>query len=122
MIPHCIFPAKIFGQGYDEENKTKAAITLKLEESDKGQTPEGVAEASVRGLERGEEMVTTEMLGGLMWAVGMGSSRKRGWGVWDTVVGMVVLWVIGWVRWDMDRTVVKWGRREVTEMKPKVKS
>ncbi|KAI4179812.1 MAG: hypothetical protein L6R41_007630, partial [Letrouitia leprolyta] len=32
VIPHCIFPATIFGQGYDEENKTKPGITLKLEE------------------------------------------------------------------------------------------
>ncbi|KAL8644034.1 MAG: hypothetical protein Q9210_007453, partial [Variospora velana] len=46
VIPHCIFPATIFGRGYEEENRTKPAITLKLEEDDKGQTPEEVTEAS----------------------------------------------------------------------------
>ncbi|KAI4125503.1 MAG: hypothetical protein LQ338_004205 [Usnochroma carphineum] len=121
VIPHCVFPATIFTQSYVEENKTKHPITLKLEEDDKGQTPEEVAEASVRGLERGEEMVTTEWLGGLMWTGAMGGSRKRGWGVWDTVVGWVVLVVFGWVRWDMDRTVRRWGRGVRMEIKPKVK-
>ncbi|KAI4282206.1 MAG: hypothetical protein L6R38_003118, partial [Xanthoria sp. 2 TBL-2021] len=115
VIPHCIFPATILSQGYIEENKSKHPVTLKLEEDDKGLTPEEVAEASVKGLERGEEMVTTDFLGGLMWRSVMGFSRK---GLWDTLVGMMVLWVVGWVRWDMDRTVQKWGRGEVSEMKP----
>ncbi|KAI4174718.1 MAG: hypothetical protein LQ343_002089 [Gyalolechia ehrenbergii] len=122
VIPHCIFPATIFGQGYDEENKTKPGITLKLEEDDKGQTAEEVAKASVRGLESGEEMVTTEMLGGLMRRGCLGASRKSGWGVWDTVVSWVVVLVMGWVRWDMDRTVKRWGRGEVKCIRTKSKS
>ncbi|KAL9043094.1 MAG: hypothetical protein Q9180_000127 [Flavoplaca navasiana] len=116
VIPHCIFPGTILSPGYIEENKSKHPITLKLEEGDKAHTPEEVAEASVRGLEKGEEMVTTDFLGGLMWRSMMGFSRK-GW--WDTLVGMVMLWVVGWVRWDMDRTVKRWGKGEVSEVKPK---
>ncbi|KAL8729884.1 MAG: hypothetical protein Q9166_004441 [cf. Caloplaca sp. 2 TL-2023] len=119
VIPHCIFPALIFTQGYIEENKGKPTVTLKLEEDDRGQTADEVAEASIKGLERGEEMVTTEFLGGLMWRSIMGFSRKGGWGLWDTVMGAMVLWVVGWVRWDMDRTVEKWGRGEVSDIKPK---
>ena len=116
VIPHCIFPATILSQGYIEENKCKPPVTLKLEEADDGLTPEEVAEASVKGLERGKEMVTTDFLGGLMWQSVMGFSRKS---LWDTLMGMVVLWVVGWVRWDMDRTVKKWGKGEVKEIKPK---
>ncbi|CAO1605203.1 hypothetical protein XANCAGTX0491_008726 [Xanthoria calcicola] len=115
VIPHCIFPATILSQGYIEENKSKHPVTLKLEEGDKGLTPDEVAEASLKRLERGEEMVTTDLLGGLMWTSVMGFSRK---GVWDTLVGMVVLWVVGWVRWDMDRTVQKWGKGKGRDMKP----
>ncbi|KAL8807055.1 MAG: hypothetical protein Q9200_004814 [Gallowayella weberi] len=118
VIPHCIFPATILTQGYIEENKSKHPVTLKLEEDDKGQSPEEVAEASVRGLERGQEMVTTEFLGGLMWRSIIGFSRK---GVLDTVMAAVMIWVVGWIRWDMDRTVKKWGRGEVSEIKPKEK-
>lgn len=95
-------------------------MTLKLEEGDKGQTADEVARESVKGLEEGREMVTCEVLGGLMWRAGMGSSRKSGWGVWDTLVGWVILVVMGWVRWDMDNTVRKWGRGEIKEVvKPK---
>ncbi len=70
----------------------------------------------MKGLERGEEMVTTDFVGGLMWRSAMGFSRK---GFVDTLVGMVMLWVVGWVRWDMDRTVRKWGLGEISEIKPK---
>ncbi|KAL8766545.1 MAG: hypothetical protein Q9209_006688 [Squamulea sp. 1 TL-2023] len=115
VIPHCIFPSTILSPGFMEENERKHPITLKLEEDDKGQTPEQVAEASIRGLERGDEMVTTDFQGGLMWRSIMGFSRK---GIWDTLVGAVLLWVVGWVRWDMDRTVRKWGRGELSEIKP----
>ncbi|KAL9008424.1 MAG: hypothetical protein Q9173_006448 [Seirophora scorigena] len=48
VIPHCIFPATIFGQGYDEENRMKPAVTLKLEEDDKGQAPEEVTEVKTK--------------------------------------------------------------------------
>ncbi|KAL8777681.1 MAG: hypothetical protein Q9213_007755 [Squamulea squamosa] len=116
VIPHCIFPATILSPGYIEENKRKHPVTLKLEEGDKKQTPEEVAEASIRGLERGDEMVTTDFLGGLMWKSIMGFSRKS---IWDALVGAVILWVVGWVRWDMDRTVRRWGRGELREIKPK---
>ncbi|KAI4240578.1 MAG: hypothetical protein L6R40_005066 [Gallowayella cf. fulva] len=119
VIPHCIFPATILSQGHIDENKSKHPVTLKLEEGDKGQTPDEVAEASLKGLERGEEMVTTEVIGGLMWRSMMGFSRRNGWGFLDTVLATMVVWVVGWVRWDMDRTVMKWGTGEA---KPKGKS
>ena len=38
----------MFSPGYEEENKTKPALTLKLEESDGGLTPEKAAEGAVR--------------------------------------------------------------------------
>ncbi|KAL8997529.1 MAG: hypothetical protein Q9169_003224 [Polycauliona sp. 2 TL-2023] len=116
VVPHCVFPATILSPGYIEENKCKPPITLKLEEADDGHTPEEVTEKSVKGLERGEEMVTTDFLGGVMWRSMMGFSRK---GLLDALWGVVVLWVVGWVRWDMDRTVRKCGRGEMKDVKPK---
>lgn len=68
----------------------------------------------MRGLERGEELVTTGGLLGYAMKVGMlGSSRRNGWGVLDTVVGWVVLVVMVVVRWDMDGTVRKWGEERL---------
>lgn len=42
-------PATLFTPGYEEENKTKPAITLKIEEGDPGQTPEQAAAAMLKG-------------------------------------------------------------------------
>lgn len=39
----------MFSPGYDEENKTKPALVLKLEESDGGLTPEKAAEGLYEG-------------------------------------------------------------------------
>lgn len=107
---HTIFPATIFSAAHERENLTKPAITKKLEESDGGQTPDEVAIASVRGLERGEEMVTTSGLLGYAMKVGMlGASKRNGWGVVDTIASWIVSVVLMVVRRDMDGTVRKWG-------------
>ena len=42
-------PVTMFSPGYEEENKTKPALTLKLEESDGGLTPEKAAEGLYEG-------------------------------------------------------------------------
>lgn len=106
-----MFPATIFSPGLEEENKQKHPVTHMLEEGDKGQSAEEVARASVRGLEKGQEMVTTEFLGGLMKRGMLGSSRGRG--LWDIVLGAVVNVVFWVVRWDMDGKVRRWGREKM---------
>ena len=107
---HTIFPATIFTAMYAQENLTKPAVTKKLEESDGGQTPDQVAVASVKGLERGEELVTTSGLLGYAMKVGMlGASKRNGWGIVDTAVSWLVSIIFVAVRWDMDRTVRRWG-------------
>lgn len=108
---HTIFPATIFTASYEEENKTKPAVTKKLEESDGGQTPDEVAIASIKGLERGEELVTTSGLMGYAMKAGMlGSSVRNGWAIVDTIASWAISVVFVLVRWDMDRTVKKWGK------------
>lgn len=42
-------PVTMFSPGYDEENKTKPALVIKLEESDGGLTPEKAAEGLYEG-------------------------------------------------------------------------
>lgn len=46
---HICFPGSIYSPGYEEENKTKPEITLKIEESDGGAKPDVVAEGLLRG-------------------------------------------------------------------------
>jgi len=108
---HCIFPSTIYTDALEVEKETKPAVTLKLEESDNGQMPDEVAVACVRGLERGEEMITTNGLIGYLMKVGMlGSSIRNGWGILDTMTGWLASVVLIFVRWDMDRTVKNWGK------------
>lgn len=46
---HIFFPPTMFTPGYEEENKTKPKITLKIEESDTGLTPDQAALALFQG-------------------------------------------------------------------------
>ncbi len=111
---HTVFPGTIFTEGYDKENLIKPAITKKLEESDGGQTPEQVAVASVTGLERGEELITTNGILGVAMKSGMlGGSRRNGWGFIDTVMGWLVMIVMVFVRRDLDGKVKTWGKERL---------
>jgi 3-dehydrosphinganine reductase len=46
---HMFFPATIYSPGYENENKTKPEITLKIEERDPGFKPEVYAEELLKG-------------------------------------------------------------------------
>jgi len=47
---HIYFPVTIFTPGYEEENKIKPALTLKIEEGDDGVTPEYCAASLLQGM------------------------------------------------------------------------
>ena len=99
------------------ENQTKPEITKKLEEGDGGQTPEDVAAASLKGLERGEEMVTTNGILGVAMKAGMlGGSKRNGLGVVDTLMSWVVNLVLVFVRKEMDGKVLEWGKKKVGDV------
>ena len=109
-----MFPGTIFTEGYEKENLTKPAITKNLEEGDAGQTPEQVAAASVKGLERGEELITTNGVLGVAMKSGMlGGSRRNGRGFVDTVMAWLVMIVMVFVRRDMDGKVKTWGKERL---------
>jgi 3-dehydrosphinganine reductase len=115
---HTIFPGTIFSPGLEIENQTKPAITKKIEESDGGQTCEEVAAVSVKGLERGEELITTSGIVGVALKAGMlGTSRRNGLGIVDTVVGWIAMVLLVVVRRDLDGTVRKWGRERLGKEK-----
>jgi len=47
---HIFFPGTIYSPGYTQENKVKPKITLKIEETDGGMTPEQSAEGLLCGM------------------------------------------------------------------------
>ncbi len=105
---HNIFPGTIHSPGYAQENLTKPGITSKLEETDKGLTEDEVALASLKGLQRGEYLITTGFLGSLMRAPAWGSSPRN-----NRLIDTLLSWVasIAWlfVQPDLDRQVTRWG-------------
>lgn len=109
---HTVFPATIFTESYEAESRLKSDLTKKLEEDDSGQTADECARASIAGLERGDELVTTTWLTRLVMGTVLGGSL-RNWfwvGLMDTVVAWIMALVMVFVRWDMDRKVMRWGR------------
>ena len=81
-----------------------------MEEDDGGQQPDEVAESSIKGLERGDEMITTTLLGMALKASALATSKRNGWGVVDTLMSWIMAVVVLFVRRDMDGKVRKWGQ------------
>ncbi|KAL8934085.1 MAG: hypothetical protein Q9216_006079 [Gyalolechia sp. 2 TL-2023] len=107
---HTIFPATIFTDSYEAENRVKSDLTKKLEEGDDGQTADEVARRSIAGLERGDELVTTTLLTRLLMTSVLGGSIRNGWALLDTILSWVMSLVMVFVRWDLDSKVRRWGK------------
>ncbi|KAI1419667.1 hypothetical protein F5Y12DRAFT_776769 [Xylaria sp. FL1777] len=109
---HTIFPATILTESYQIENTIKPDITKKLEEGDAGQTPETVAAKSIKGLESGLELVTTNTITALVQRSMLGGSLRGGFG--RMLLDWALAWLMGlvmvFVRSDMDHKVRSWGR------------
>ncbi|KAI0880337.1 NAD(P)-binding protein [Annulohypoxylon maeteangense] len=110
---HTIFPATIFTESYEAENIIKSDLTKMLEEGDAGQTPEVVAEKSIKALEIGQEIITTDILSTLVKRSVLGGSIRGGFwmAIGDWFLACALSIVMVFVRHDMDRRVRKWGRK-----------
>jgi 3-dehydrosphinganine reductase len=108
---HTVYPATIFSDSHEHEQQLKSDLTKKLEEDDLGQTPAQVAAESVRGLERGEELVSTALLTRAVAASVLGGTR--GVGFIDRALSwvMTTLGIMSFVRWDMDKKTYNWGKQ-----------
>ena len=60
---HCSFPANILSPGFENEGKTKPAITKKIEGTAGVDKPDVVAKHLVNHLERGHKHITYEFEG-----------------------------------------------------------
>ena len=63
---HTLYPMGILSPGFDNENKIKPALTKMLEKDDKPQHPDEVARIAIERLEKGEQHITTMLLGHLL--------------------------------------------------------
>lgn len=110
---HTVFPATMFTESYKAENKIKSDLTKMLEEADGGQTPQEVARCSIRSLEKGHELITTDMMTRFVMCSTLGASVRGGFwkGLVDCIMGCVGLIIMVLVRQHMDGKVRDWGKK-----------
>jgi 3-dehydrosphinganine reductase len=103
---HIFFPPTMYTPGYEEENKTKPKITLKIEEDDKGLTADQAADALLKGAHtlelrpRSEEAsflpgvtaghahITGDILTEIFRASTRGSAKGHNW-IWDSILDSI---------------------------------
>lgn len=107
---HTIFPMGILSPGFDNEQKIKPELTKKLEEADKPQTPAQVAEISISALERGEYLVTTNLVGAFMKGTALGPSPRNSI-VGDTLLSWLSNLVFLQVIPDLRGKAFTWGKK-----------
>jgi 3-dehydrosphinganine reductase len=107
---HTLMPMGISSPNFEIEEKLKPSLTKMLEETDKPETPDQVADAALMGLDAGEVMIATNFIGKLMVGEGMGSTLRMG--VADVFYNMVGSLAVTFVGWEFDGKVRKWGREK----------
>lgn len=112
---HCVFPGTIHSPGLEQENKTKHAVTKLLEEGDMSQTEEQVAEASIKGLESGGFLISTQLLGSAMRAGMLGGSPRNNWLI-DTLFGWLIYPAWLFIGPDMESKVYKFGMKNKVDL------
>lgn len=110
---HTVFPMGILTPGFENENKTKPALTVQLEKDDKPQTPDEVARITIARLEAGDGMITTMLVGHLMRGWGMAGSVRNGLidMFWNIVGSIVIMFVVP----DFMSKCKAWGRQKGME-------
>ncbi|KAI0436717.1 hypothetical protein F4803DRAFT_207921 [Xylaria telfairii] len=110
---HTIFPSGILGDSFKAENRIKSDLTKFLEKGEEPQTPDAIAEKSIKGLESGLELVTTDILARLVKGSMLGGSVRggiiRGFG--DCILAGLMAIIMIFVRADHDKKVRDWGYR-----------
>ncbi|KAF8484877.1 oxidoreductase [Russula ochroleuca] len=107
---HIYMPVTMFTPGYEEENRVKPELTLKLEESDGGLTSEKAAEGLYEGVKKGEFHITDTFIANLFRTNTRGSSPFGSNVLKDLLFGFIG--TIGLTLWrrDVDKQVVNHRR------------
>ncbi|KAI0375586.1 oxidoreductase [Pilatotrama ljubarskyi] len=101
---HIAFPGTIYSPGLEEENRMKPKITLKIEETDSGSSPEYVAEMILKGVQKGKFHITLDFIGHVFRASSAGSSPRNSY-VADLFYGLVGYVALPFWRQSVDSTV-----------------
>ncbi|EIM82429.1 oxidoreductase [Stereum hirsutum FP-91666 SS1] len=96
---HIFFPPTMFTKGYEEENKLKPKLTLKIEEGDDGLTAEQAADILFKGVQKGNFQITGNFITDLFRASSRQAAPRNNWildGLYDFVAYIAVpIWASG---------------------------
>jgi 3-dehydrosphinganine reductase len=102
---HIYFPATMYTEGFDEENKTKPSITREIEAKDKGLTAEQAAEFFFKGIERGDFQITSDPITSMFRASTRGLAPRSNWAV-DILMDVAAWVVVPLWRREVDNLVI----------------
>lgn len=107
---HAIYPTGIQSPGYENEQKSKPALTQKLEEDDQIQQPEDLARIIISELEAGKHVITASPIAHLMKGWAMGGSQRVGFMdyFWNFAGSIVIMFVAP----DFMSKCWKWGKEK----------
>ncbi|KAG8215381.1 hypothetical protein J3R82DRAFT_8980 [Butyriboletus roseoflavus] len=118
ITAHIFFPPTMYTPGFDAENKTKPAITRKIESTDEGLTAEQAAKGLFNGVENGEFHITADLITSLFKASTRGSA-PRGNALFDTVLDVIALIGVPIWRRSVDNQVVAHREEHNTYLRQK---
>ncbi|KAH7927015.1 NAD(P)-binding protein [Leucogyrophana mollusca] len=102
---HIFFPPTMYTPGFDEENKTKPAITRTIESTDEGLTAEQAASALLIGVENGEAHITGDLITSLFRASTRGAAPRSNAAL-DVVYDFIALIGVPIWRRSVDKQVL----------------
>lgn len=102
---HIFFPPTMYTPGFEEENKTKPAITRTIESTDEGLTAEQAAAGLLSGVEKGHAHITADLITSLFRASTRGSAPRSNAAL-DFVLDLVALVGIPIWRRSVDKQVL----------------
>ncbi|KZZ95876.1 NAD(P)-binding domain protein [Moelleriella libera RCEF 2490] len=107
---HVVYPGTILTAAFEREQRLKPDVTKLLEKDDPQQTADEVAEAAIRGLERGHYFITMNWFGDLQRVGMLGGSFRNNWLV-DTVGAWLVAIVWFFVQMDLHGKIRSYGKK-----------
>ena len=105
---HAVFPLGILSPGFENEQKTKPALTQKLEEDDTPQKAEELAATIISELEAGRYIITASLIGQIMKGWAMAGSQRVG--VMDYLYSWLGSLIVLFIVPDFLSKCWKWGK------------
>lgn len=107
----CVFPGNFASEGYAEEEKTKPAITKKIEGPSKAISVAECADKVLDGLDRGYDVVFTDLIGWVLLSASLGA-YPRYLGFFQVIVSFIFLIIAPILSFFVDRDIESFFKKK----------